>query len=33
VRSGGASWARGVFLASIAYLPILFTVMVLDGRA
>jgi heme o synthase len=33
LRSGGASWARGVFLASIAYLPILFTVMVLDGRA
>lgn len=33
VRTGGAKWARGVFLASIAYLPILFTVMVLDGRA
>lgn len=26
-------WARGVFLASIVYLPVLFAVMVLDGRA
>lgn len=33
LRRGGAKWARGVFLASIVYLPILFTVMVLDGRA
>jgi protoheme IX farnesyltransferase len=33
LRGGGARWARGVFLASIVYLPILFTVMVLDGRA
>jgi protoheme IX farnesyltransferase len=29
VRSGGAKWARGVFLASIVYLPVLFAVMVL----
>jgi heme o synthase len=33
LRRGDAKWARGVFLASIVYLPILFTVMVLDGRA
>ena len=33
VRAGGARWARNVFLASIVYLPVLFTVMVLDGRA
>ncbi|HEY4176297.1 MAG TPA: heme o synthase [Kofleriaceae bacterium] len=26
-------WARNVFLASIVYLPILFAVMVIDGRA
>jgi heme O synthase-like polyprenyltransferase len=26
-------WARGVFVASIVYLPVLFAVMVLDGRA
>jgi protoheme IX farnesyltransferase len=26
-------WARNVFLASIVYLPVLFAVMVLDGRA
>jgi protoheme IX farnesyltransferase len=26
-------WSRGVFLASIVYLPVLFAVMVLDGRA
>ena len=32
VRSGGARWARNVFLASIVYLPVLFAVMVLDGR-
>lgn len=30
---GGARWARNVFLASIVYLPVLFTIMVLDGRA
>jgi protoheme IX farnesyltransferase len=29
LRSGGARWARSVFLASIVYLPILFAVMVL----
>jgi protoheme IX farnesyltransferase len=30
--SGGTErWARGVFLASIVYLPVLFAVMVLDG--
>jgi len=29
VRSGGAKWARNVFLTSIVYLPILFAVMVL----
>ena len=28
-----ARWARNLFLASIVYLPILFAVMVLDGRA
>lgn len=33
LRAGGAKWARNVFLASIIYLPILFAVMVLDGRA
>jgi protoheme IX farnesyltransferase len=33
LRAGDAKWARNVFLASIAYLPILFAVMVLDGRA
>jgi protoheme IX farnesyltransferase len=33
VRHGSAKWARDVFLASIAYLPVLFAVMVLDGRA
>jgi protoheme IX farnesyltransferase len=33
VRRGDARWARDVFLASIVYLPILFTVMVVDGRA
>jgi protoheme IX farnesyltransferase len=30
VRSGGAKWARNVFLTSIVYLPILFAVMVLS---
>jgi protoheme IX farnesyltransferase len=33
IRGGGAKWARNVFLASIVYLPLLFAVMVLDGRA
>jgi protoheme IX farnesyltransferase len=31
-RRGGLKWARNVFLASIIYLPVLFAVMVLDGR-
>jgi heme o synthase len=31
-RAEGARWARNVFLASIVYLPVLFTAMVLDGR-
>ena len=30
---GTTKWARDVFLASIVYLPILFAVMVIDGRA
>ncbi|MDB4957540.1 MAG: protoheme farnesyltransferase [Myxococcales bacterium] len=30
---GSTKWARNLFLASIVYLPILFTVMVFDGRA
>jgi heme O synthase-like polyprenyltransferase len=29
---GSAKWARGVFLASIVYMPLLFAVMVF-GRA
>ena len=33
LRSGNARWARSVFLASIVYLPVLFAVMVLDGKA
>jgi protoheme IX farnesyltransferase len=33
LRGGTARWARSVFLASIVYLPVLFAVMVLDGRA
>jgi protoheme IX farnesyltransferase len=33
LRTGDAKWARAVFLASIIYLPILFAVMVIDGRA
>ena len=33
LRSGGTKWARNVFLVSIVYLPVLFAVMVLDGRA
>ena len=32
LRSGDARWAKRVFLLSIVYLPVLFTVMVLDGR-
>ncbi len=30
---GSTKWARNVFLASIVYLPVLFAVMVLDGRS
>lgn len=30
---GSTKWARNVFLTSIVYLPVLFAVMVLDGRA
>jgi protoheme IX farnesyltransferase len=30
---GTTKWARNVFLASIVYLPLLFAVMVLDGRS
>ncbi|HEY1818089.1 MAG TPA: heme o synthase [Kofleriaceae bacterium] len=30
---GSAKWAREVFLASIVYMPILFAVMVVSGRA
>jgi heme o synthase len=33
LRGGTARWARSVFLASIIYLPVLFAVMVLDGKA
>jgi protoheme IX farnesyltransferase len=33
LRSGTARWARSVFIASIIYLPVLFSVMVLDSRA
>ena len=33
LRSGSTRWARNVFLVSIVYLPLLFAVMVLDGRA
>lgn len=32
VGRGAAKWARTVFLASILYLPVLFAVMVLDGK-
>lgn len=32
MRRGGASWARGVFFASIVYLPILFAMMVFGDR-
>ncbi len=31
--TGSTKWARNVFLASIVYLPLLFAVMVFDGRA
>jgi len=31
-RGAGARWARRFFLASILYLPILFAVLVIDGR-
>lgn len=30
---GSAKWARGVFLASIVYMPVLFAVMVFGGHA
>ena len=33
LRSGGPKWARRLFLFSIVYLPLLFTVMVFDGLA
>ena len=33
LTSGTQKWARNVFLASIVYLPVLFAVMVLDGKA
>jgi heme o synthase len=33
VRGGEARWARSVFLYSIVYLPVLFAVMVFDGRS
>ena len=33
LTTGTARWARSVFVASIVYLPVLFTVMVLDGKA
>jgi protoheme IX farnesyltransferase len=33
LRAGTQKWARNVFLASIVYLPVLFAVMVLDGKA
>lgn len=32
-RDGGSKWARNVFLTSIIYLPVLFAVMVIDGKA
>jgi heme o synthase len=32
LRGGTQKWARQVFLASIIYLPVLFAVMVLDGK-
>jgi len=33
LAGGTARWARTVFLTSIVYLPVLFAVMVLDGKA
>ena len=33
LQAGSTKWARNVFLTSIIYLPLLFAVMVLDGRA
>ncbi|HEY0250779.1 MAG TPA: UbiA family prenyltransferase, partial [Kofleriaceae bacterium] len=33
VGDGSTKWARNVFLASIVYLPILFSIMVISGRA
>ena len=33
LRDGTKRWARMVFLTSIVYLPVLFAVMVLDGKA
>jgi protoheme IX farnesyltransferase len=33
LRGASTKWARQVFLASIVYLPVLFAVMVLDGKA
>lgn len=33
LRHGGPKWARRLFLFSIVYLPLLFTVMVFDGLA
>ena len=32
VVTGGPRWARRVFIASLVYLPVLFTAMILDGR-
>ncbi|HVV86063.1 MAG TPA: heme o synthase [Kofleriaceae bacterium] len=32
LRGGDARWARRLFLASIVYLPVVFTAMVIDGR-
>ncbi|HEX4416251.1 MAG TPA: heme o synthase [Kofleriaceae bacterium] len=33
IGHGTQKWARNVFLASIVYLPVLFAIMVLDGKA
>ncbi len=33
IRKGGRRWARVMFLTSVAYLPLLFFAMVLDGTA
>ena len=30
---GSPKWARGLFFASIVYLPLLFGIMVVTGRA